>query len=127
MRVREVRDGRRGDYARAGRIDPGITQPADNLVGHPSARFARVLANDYAARAGGKMMTQRAANSIHRFFIQRIFAGNAADSVRAKKLPQVCSCYFVFTTEDAEDRRCLAKFLCASLCPVVSVSVVSRS
>ena len=60
-------------------------QPGGQSVGHPSARFARVLPNDHAPRAGGKMIAQGAANRVDRFFIQRIFAGDAADSVSAKK------------------------------------------
>ena len=46
------------------------------------------------------MIAQGAANRIHGLFIQRIFAGNAADSIRTKKLSHnlvVSTWYLVFS------------------------------
>ena len=89
MRVRKVGNGRCGDHARAGGLNPGVAQPRGQRVGNPCARFARVLPDDHAPRPGRQMIAQRAAHSIDSFLVQRIFAGHAANAVRAKKFSQI--------------------------------------
>src|SRR6185437_9089348 len=98
--MRQVSNCRCRDYAGAGSFDFGGVEPGGKSVGHPATRFARVLPNNYAPWAGGKMIAQGTANCMHGLFIQRIFAGDAADSISAEKLSHhsiISTCYLVFS------------------------------
>jgi hypothetical protein len=93
--MRDVSNARGSDHAGVLHFNAGQAQTAGKDRGDPAAGFACVLADDHAAGTGGKVVSKGASHGKDRFPVERIFSGNAANSVSPKKFSQFVTCTFL--------------------------------
>ena len=86
--ARQIRDTRRGDDAGEASAHVAFAQTARNLLGDPAAGLARIGSDQNLGlhTEPGRFGSEGHAGCVHSCRIERILAGNAADSVGPEKL-----------------------------------------
>ncbi len=89
----EVGDAGSGEHSGAGEAASGVAQPARHGFGDPAAGFAGVLSEHdlCIGRAAHQARTTGASDGVDRGTVEGIFAGDAANSVGSKQLPDDCT------------------------------------
>ncbi len=110
MAARQEGDGRRGHNARALDARSGFAQARSKGGRDPRAAFARVAAQNHPGLRGqlAQAVAQRQSRGVHRGWVQRRLARDAANAVGAEEFS--CACFGHGLTS------CVACSVCWSLC-----------